>query len=62
MTLNSADFRLHGRATQRRRGSSFYTPYGWRAARSNHPGGVNVAMADGSERFVGNEVDTTVWK
>lgn len=39
-----------------------YTPYGWRAARSNHPGGVNVAMADGSERFVGNEVDTTVWK
>jgi len=37
-------------------------PYGWRAARSNHPGGVNVAMADGSGRFFGNEVDATVWK
>jgi prepilin-type processing-associated H-X9-DG protein len=38
-----------------------FTPYGWRAARSWHPGGVNVAMADGSERFVGNEIDPAVW-
>jgi prepilin-type N-terminal cleavage/methylation domain-containing protein/prepilin-type processing-associated H-X9-DG protein len=39
-----------------------FTPYGWRAARSNHPGGVNVLLADGSLRFVGDAVDATVWK
>jgi prepilin-type N-terminal cleavage/methylation domain-containing protein/prepilin-type processing-associated H-X9-DG protein len=38
-----------------------FTPYGWRTARSYHPGGVNVAMADGSLRYVGNEIDPTVW-
>jgi prepilin-type N-terminal cleavage/methylation domain-containing protein/prepilin-type processing-associated H-X9-DG protein len=39
-----------------------FTPYGWRAARSNHTGGVNVLLADGSLRFVGDDVETTVWK
>ncbi len=39
-----------------------YAPYGWRAARSNHPGGANVLLADGSLRFVGDEVDADVWK
>ncbi len=39
-----------------------YTPFGWRAARSNHAGGVNVLLADGSLRFVGSEVDAGVWK
>jgi prepilin-type N-terminal cleavage/methylation domain-containing protein/prepilin-type processing-associated H-X9-DG protein len=39
-----------------------FAPYGWRAARSNHPGGVNVLLADGSLRFVGDEVDADVWK
>jgi prepilin-type N-terminal cleavage/methylation domain-containing protein/prepilin-type processing-associated H-X9-DG protein len=39
-----------------------YTPYGWRAARSNHPGGVNVLLADGSLRFVGDAVDAEVWR
>jgi prepilin-type N-terminal cleavage/methylation domain-containing protein/prepilin-type processing-associated H-X9-DG protein len=38
-----------------------FTPYGWRAARSWHPGGVNVVMADSSARFIGNDVDATVW-
>jgi prepilin-type N-terminal cleavage/methylation domain-containing protein/prepilin-type processing-associated H-X9-DG protein len=38
-----------------------YTPYGWRAARSRHPGGVNVLFADGSVRFARNEVDMAVW-
>ncbi|MBX9791083.1 MAG: DUF1559 domain-containing protein [Pirellulales bacterium] len=38
-----------------------YTPYGWRAARSRHPGGVNVLFADGSVRFARNEIDMTVW-
>jgi prepilin-type N-terminal cleavage/methylation domain-containing protein/prepilin-type processing-associated H-X9-DG protein len=39
-----------------------FTPYGWRAARSNHPGGVNVLLADGSLRFVGDGVDAVIWK
>lgn len=39
-----------------------YTPYGWRAARSQHPGGVNVLLADGSARFVQNGIDMTVWR
>jgi prepilin-type processing-associated H-X9-DG protein len=39
-----------------------YAAYGWRAARSRHPGGVNVAMADGAMRFVRDEIDPVVWK
>jgi len=36
----------------------------WRtyAARSRHPGGVSVAMCDGSTRFVANSVDRTIWR
>ena len=36
--------------------------YGWRAARSNHVGGVNVALADGSARFVEDTVDLSTWR
>jgi prepilin-type N-terminal cleavage/methylation domain-containing protein/prepilin-type processing-associated H-X9-DG protein len=32
------------------------------AARSSHPGGVNVAMVDGSIQFVADDVDTNTWK
>ena len=32
------------------------------AARSKHPGGVNVGMADGSVRFVGDTIDRTIWQ
>ena len=39
-----------------------FTPYGWRTARSLHPGGVNVALADGSVRFVADEVDLAAWR
>jgi len=42
--------------------SQQYAGYGWRAARSFHPGGVNVAYADGSLRFVGDGVDLAVWQ
>jgi prepilin-type N-terminal cleavage/methylation domain-containing protein/prepilin-type processing-associated H-X9-DG protein len=39
-----------------------FTSYGWRASRSFHNGGVNVALADGSCRFVRDEVDLPVWQ
>jgi prepilin-type N-terminal cleavage/methylation domain-containing protein/prepilin-type processing-associated H-X9-DG protein len=38
-----------------------YTPYGWRAARSRHSGGVNLLMADGSVQFVQDAIDPTIW-
>ncbi len=41
--------------------SKTWTPYGWKAARSLHPGGVNVAMADGSVRFVHDSIREEVW-
>ncbi len=39
-----------------------YAAYGWRTARSGHPGGVNTLFADGSVRFLANEIDLVVWK
>ena len=35
---------------------------GWFAARSNHPGGVNVALADGSVRFISGTTDLPTWR
>jgi len=35
---------------------------GWFSARSAHPGGVNVAMADSAVRFVSDEIDLKVWR
>ena len=35
---------------------------GWMGARSNHPGGVNLLLCDGSARFVENEIAMTVWR
>lgn len=32
------------------------------AARSRHPGGVNVAMCDGSVRFINDSIDLSVWR
>jgi prepilin-type N-terminal cleavage/methylation domain-containing protein/prepilin-type processing-associated H-X9-DG protein len=32
------------------------------AARSDHPGGINVAMADGSVRFINDRIRLEVWK
>ncbi|HJZ53562.1 MAG TPA: DUF1559 domain-containing protein [Gemmataceae bacterium] len=35
---------------------------GQAAARSYHPGGVNVMLGDGSVRFVRNSIDPTTWR
>ena len=34
----------------------------WQMARSRHPGGVNVAMVDGSVRFVSQTIDVETWR
>jgi prepilin-type N-terminal cleavage/methylation domain-containing protein len=39
-----------------------YTPYGWRAARSQHSGGVNLLLADGGGRFITNNIEPAAWK
>jgi prepilin-type N-terminal cleavage/methylation domain-containing protein len=39
-----------------------YAAYGWRTARSNHVGGVNLALADGSARFVIDTIDLAPWQ
>lgn len=43
-----------------------YTSYDTRkvilSARSRHPGGVNLALADGSVRFVQNSINLGTWK
>lgn len=39
-----------------------YSAYGWRAARSLHPGGVNVLFADGSGRLVEELIDVDLWR
>lgn len=39
-----------------------YSAYGWRAARSMHPSGVNILLADGSVHFNANEIDLVVWR
>ena len=35
---------------------------GWRTARSRHPGGVNLLLADGSVRFIKSTVSVPAWR
>jgi prepilin-type processing-associated H-X9-DG protein len=39
-----------------------YTPFGWRTARSRHPGGANLLLADSSVQFVTDTIDPGIWK
>jgi prepilin-type N-terminal cleavage/methylation domain-containing protein/prepilin-type processing-associated H-X9-DG protein len=39
-----------------------FLDYGWRTARSRHPGGVNLVMADGSVSFIGNDITLPIWQ
>jgi prepilin-type N-terminal cleavage/methylation domain-containing protein/prepilin-type processing-associated H-X9-DG protein len=39
-----------------------YSAYGWRTARSNHSGGVNALFADGSTRFIRDDIDISLWR
>jgi prepilin-type N-terminal cleavage/methylation domain-containing protein len=39
-----------------------YAAYGWRAARSKHPSGVNILLADGSGHFVTDNINPDVWR
>lgn len=39
-----------------------YAGFGWRAARSRHPGGANVALLDTAVRFVDDTVDPEIWR
>jgi prepilin-type N-terminal cleavage/methylation domain-containing protein len=39
-----------------------FTAFAWRGARSNHTGGVNLLVGDGSVRFVSNSVDPNTWR
>jgi prepilin-type processing-associated H-X9-DG protein len=41
-------------------GADDYTT-AWRAARSFHPGGVNILLADGSARYVNEMINVAVW-
>jgi prepilin-type N-terminal cleavage/methylation domain-containing protein/prepilin-type processing-associated H-X9-DG protein len=43
-------------------GPGAYTGVGFRAARSNHSGGVNLLLGDGSVRFVQNAVSADTWR
>lgn len=39
-----------------------YSAFGWRAARSNHPGGVNAVSADGAVAFVSDAIAEAPWR
>ena len=42
-------------------GPEQYTAVGFKAARSNHSGGVNLLLADGTVKFVTNDIQPDVW-
>lgn len=55
-TIDCIAARLTGDVTVRN------SAYGWRAARSRHPSGVNALWMDGSARWVSDRVELAVWQ
>jgi prepilin-type N-terminal cleavage/methylation domain-containing protein/prepilin-type processing-associated H-X9-DG protein len=43
-------------------GPARLTALGWKAARSRHNGGVNLALCDGSARFVRDTIELATWR
>jgi prepilin-type processing-associated H-X9-DG protein len=39
-----------------------FTGLSWKGARSNHPGGVNLLLGDGSVHFVSQTISLTTWR
>jgi len=39
-----------------------FTPFGWKTARSRHPGGIDALRADGSTTFLSDQIDLAVWQ
>jgi prepilin-type processing-associated H-X9-DG protein len=42
-------------------GAEQYTAVGFKSARSNHPGGVNLLLVDGAVRFISNGIAPETW-
>ena len=39
-----------------------HSGYGWKTARSWHPGGVNACFADGSLKVITNDIENEIWR
>jgi prepilin-type processing-associated H-X9-DG protein len=42
-------------------GQEHFTSVGFKTARSNHIGGLNILLGDGSVRYVSNSVQPSTW-
>ena len=61
-TPNSSTCLNSGETPADAQSAGYVGPYGSAPATSNHPGGVQVAMADGSVRFVRDSVAPDIWR